>query len=66
MSNLECLRAATSEAAKAMHLDHQVGMVRKGLKANLAVLAENPLEKLETVCDVKMVIKNGKIIKNQL
>lgn len=62
MSNLECLQAATSEAAKAMNLSHKVGRVEKGLEADLVVLGENPLENLDTVCDVRMVIKSGKVV----
>ena len=58
MSNLECLRAATSEAAKAMRLNH-VGRIGKGMKADIAILKDNPVENLETVCDVAGVIKNG-------
>ena len=66
MSNVECLRAATSEAAKAMHLEDKIGRIQVGMKADLVVLSENPVKHLETVCDVKMVIKNGKVVKNAL
>lgn len=65
MSNLECMRAATSEAAKAMRLKN-TGYVRSGYTADLVVLAENPVEVLETCLDVKMVIKSGEIVKNKL
>lgn len=64
MSNVECLRAATSEAAKAMHLDDKVGKIKAGMKADLVVLSENPIEHLETVCKVKMVLKDGNIVKD--
>lgn len=62
MTNLECLQAATSEAAKAMRFS-QVGRIEKGCKADLVILKENPLDKLETVCDVDGVIKSGRIVK---
>lgn len=61
MTNLECLKAATSEAAKAMRLN-QVGRLEKGMKADIVILNENPLENLEAVCCVAGVIKNGQII----
>jgi len=64
MSNAECLRAGTSEAAKAMSLDDMVGTIKPGMIADMVVLADNPFEKLETVKDVKMVIKGGKIVKD--
>jgi imidazolonepropionase-like amidohydrolase len=65
MSNVECLRAATSEAGKAMRLD-KIGYVRTGFTADLIVLAKNPVEVLETCLNVKMVIKSGRIVKNAL
>lgn len=65
MSPAECLRAATSEAAKAMRLS-KVGEIKAGYRADLVVLKENPMEKLETVLDPVMVIKNGSIVKNIL
>jgi imidazolonepropionase-like amidohydrolase len=64
MTNLEILKAATSEAANAFRIGDKVGRVMPGYKANLVVLGENPLEHLETVLDVKMVIKGGKIVKD--
>lgn len=62
MSNLECLRAGTSEAARAMRLEG-IGRIAKGYRADLCILEENPLEKLETVLDVKHVVKAGKLVK---
>jgi imidazolonepropionase-like amidohydrolase len=65
MSNVECLRAATSEAGKAMRLD-KIGHIKTGFTADLVVLAQNPVETLETCLDVKIVIKSGRIVKNTL
>ncbi len=62
MSNFESLRAATSEAAKAMHMSDR-GQIAAGYRADLAVVEKNPLEELETVCNVKMVVKAGKVVK---
>jgi imidazolonepropionase-like amidohydrolase len=66
MSNLEILRAATSEAAKAVQVDQNVGFVKAGMRANLIVVEKNPLEDLEQVKDVRMVIKAGKVVRNKL
>lgn len=62
MSNYECLKAATSEAAKAIRIDN-IGSIKKGNKADIVVLKDNPMDNLETVLDVAMVIKDGKIVK---
>lgn len=66
MSNAEVLRAATSVAAKAVRLDDLVGTVKTGYKANLIVVDDNPVQKLETMLDVGMVFKAGKVVKNRL
>ena len=62
MSNFECLKAATSEAAKAMNFKSK-GIIKENYEADIVLLNENPLEKLETVCNVEKVIKGGKVIK---
>jgi imidazolonepropionase-like amidohydrolase len=66
LSNLEILRAATSVAAKALRLGDSIGMVKAGYRANLVVVDKNPLQGLEQMLDVGMVIKAGKIVKNRL
>lgn len=66
MRNIEILRSATSEAAKATGIESSVGFVKNGYRADLIVLEENPIHDLEQVRNVKMVIKGGKIIHNKL
>ena len=65
MSNIECLRAATSEAAKAVRLDGGRGRIAKGLKADIIAFSGNPLEDLNNVMDVNFVMLSGKVIKNR-
>lgn len=66
MKNVEILRAATSVAAKSVRLDDLVGSVKAGYRANLLVLDDNPVQNLETMLNVGMVIKAGKIVKNRM
>lgn len=66
MKNVEILRSATSEAAKAVGISQLVGKVEKGYRANLIVLEKNPIEDLDEMKEVKMVIKAGKIVRNRL
>ena len=66
MKNVEILRAATSEAAKAVGLDHLVGKVEPGYRANLIVLENDPIADLDEMKEVKMVIKAGRIVRNKL
>jgi imidazolonepropionase-like amidohydrolase len=65
MSNIECLRAATGEAAKAMRLD-KTGFIKPGFIADLVVLEKNPVEVLETCLNVIAVIKSGRVVRNDI
>ncbi len=58
LSNLEVLRTATGNAAKAFDLP--VGMLKVGGKANMVLLNGNPIEDLENLKNVERVWKNGK------
>lgn len=58
----DLLRAATSTAAQLVRLENEIGHVRQGFRADLAVLSANPLDKgiLETfAAHLKLVIKAG-------
>lgn len=65
MSNFECLKTGTSDAAKALGLEDR-GVIKQGYKADFVAFKDSPLENLETISDARLVIKSGKIIKNEL
>ena len=44
ISPREALRAATIGAAYQLHLDHEIGSIEAGKRADFAVLEEDPLE----------------------
>lgn len=59
---LDLLRAATSTAADLVQLENEIGQVKAGFRADLAVLGANPLDKgvLENfAAHLKQVVKNG-------
>ena len=58
MSNLEILRAATGNAAKAFDLP--IGELKEGRKATFVLLSKNPLDDLSNLRKVEQVWKNGK------
>lgn len=68
MSNMEAIKAATINGAELLGISSSVGTIEIGKKADIIVLSENPLESIRNVNyqHLKMVIKNGKIIKNLL
>ena len=62
LSPLEALRAATTTAAELFGIEERVGRVEPGLEADLIVLERNPLQGIEVVQDVLMVVSDGRVI----
>jgi imidazolonepropionase-like amidohydrolase len=65
MSNTEALKCATSNAAKILHLENQIGFIKEGYTADLVLLNGNPLENLENLRRIEMVIAGGSIVNNE-
>lgn len=60
-SNTEVLRCATINNAKIIRMADKIGSIDTGKCADIVVLKENPLEKLEACREPQMVIKDGRI-----
>ncbi len=60
-TNAEVLRSATFNNAKIIGMIDKIGTVDTGKLADLIVLRENPLKKIEACRKPRMVIKGGKI-----
>jgi imidazolonepropionase-like amidohydrolase len=60
-SNREILRCATINNAKIAGMADKIGSVEMGKYADLVILKENPLEKIEACRKPQMVIKDGNI-----
>jgi len=58
LSNIEVLKAATGNAAKAFNLP--IGELQVGSKANMILLKDSPLNDIENLKKVEQVWKNGK------
>jgi imidazolonepropionase-like amidohydrolase len=61
MTPLEALQAATIMPARAMKLDKELGTVEVGKRADLAILAASPLEKISNVRTARWVVANGRL-----
>jgi imidazolonepropionase-like amidohydrolase len=61
-SNSEALKAATSLNAEILGMEGYVGSIQPGKYADFAIIEGNPLEDIERVKDVKIVIKGGENI----
>ena len=62
LSNFEALQSATSVNAELIGMSESVGSVEPGKFADFVLVMGNPLENIEAVRDVEMVIKGGEIV----
>ena len=59
MNNLDVLRVATIESAKAIGLDSDIGSIESGKLADLVVMDNNPLDDIAHTNSVSRVMVNG-------
>jgi len=62
-TNLRALQSATFYAAKALGEEKNIGIIDCGKKADIIIVKGNPLEDVNNLRNIKMIIKNGEIIK---
>lgn len=62
LTNLQIIMAATKHAAEICSINHEVGTVERGKIADLFIVGGNPIEDLECIYNIKMVIKEGCIV----
>jgi imidazolonepropionase-like amidohydrolase len=62
MTPMQAIRSATSEAAKAMRLEGQVGTLKPGSWGDLIAVKADPLADIRALEHVDAVIKSGEII----
>jgi len=59
---MDAILAATREAARALRLDSEVGTVAAGKRADLILLAANPLQDIRALRRPEMVFRDGKLV----
>ncbi|HLK31137.1 MAG TPA: amidohydrolase family protein [Puia sp.] len=64
-SNIDALIAATKTGAEAIGIENTHGTIEPNKIADLVVLDKNPLEKIDNINTVFMVIKEGKIFRKE-
>lgn len=66
MTNFEAMLAATKTAAELLRIDKQTARVEKGYEADLILVPSNPLEDINALQDVLMVMSNGQLALKRL
>ena len=61
MTPLEAIRCATLYGAEYIGLDRDLGSIEAGKLADLMIMAENPLDRIENSESIRFVMKNGRL-----
>lgn len=65
MTPPQAIKAATSEAAKLMGWEDQVGSVEPGKFADLVAVSGDPLTDISKLERVRFVMKGGQVVRNE-
>ena len=66
MTPLKVLQVATIDPAKMLEADNNIGSVEEGKYADILLIDENPLEDISALRNISLVMKGGKIYRNEL
>ena len=61
MGTLAALASVTGNCARALGIDIEVGTLRPGMIADVIAVADNPLDDLRRLSDVRMVMQGGSL-----
>jgi imidazolonepropionase-like amidohydrolase len=61
MSHFEALQAGTVHSAELLQIDDRTGRIAVGFEADMIVVPGNPLENLQVLEDVLLVMSNGQL-----
>lgn len=64
MPAMEAIQSATITAGKILKMEDEIGQIAEGFYADIIAVDQDPVENIETLKDVKFVMKEGKVYKN--
>jgi imidazolonepropionase-like amidohydrolase len=65
LSPYHALRSATVEPARFIGREHEFGVIAPGLRADLLLLAANPLQDIRAIRDPRAVVVRGRVLSRQ-
>ncbi len=66
MSPMEAIRSATSRPAEMLDMKGKIGVIATGAYADIIAVSENPLQNINALENVRFVMKDGGVFKNDL
>jgi len=66
MSNLQALQAATIQPARMLGADKNSGSIEVGKYADIVAVASNPIDDIKALRNIQLVMKGGKVYRNEL
>jgi imidazolonepropionase-like amidohydrolase len=61
-SPMEAITMATLEVARALRLDREIGTIERGKRADLILVAHDPLKDIRALRQVEMVFRDGRLV----
>ena len=62
MTPLEAIKCATQNNAIILGIDDKVGAIKEGMLADMLIVDGDPSKRIDSVDDVRLVIKEGSIV----
>jgi imidazolonepropionase-like amidohydrolase len=64
MTPMQIIMAGTKHAAHVCNLEEELGTIEEGKIADLVIMPNNPLEDLQALSNIEMVIHNGVVVRD--